>query len=142
MINTDINKYIIFISLTIFLIIVVVLNNSQEKFQNEYVSELLTSVKAKGKKGIHLGNPLANDDEILVKYIENTLEDKKCVFEEREEENKTKCLLSDDDNIICKEYNDLKPYEKDTYIEIKRIKQLIKLHGLKNILDRINTLDS
>ena len=53
MINTDINKYIIFISLTIFLIIVVVLNNSQEKFQNEYVSELLTSVKAKGKKGIH-----------------------------------------------------------------------------------------
>lgn len=140
MINTDINKYIIFISLTIFLIIVVVLNNSQEHFQNEYVSDIMN--QGTSDRGVHLGNPKANDDEILIKYIENTLANKRCIFEERQEANQSKCLFSDDDNTICKEYEDLSANEKDTYIEIKRLKQLIKLHGLKSILDRINTLDS
>lgn len=137
MINTNINKYIIFISLTIFLVIIVVVNNSQEKFETDLKNELL-SVGSQ-LKGTNLGYEKANDDQIFINYIENIMENKKCQFEDRE--NNEQCLGYDDDSYICKVYDDLNANEKDTYIEIKRLKQLIKLHGIKNILDKINTLD-
>ena len=36
-------------------------------FQYEYVSEIMN--QGSSERGVHLGNPKANDDEILIKYI-------------------------------------------------------------------------